>query len=176
MTIATAPIGRPDPNEAAPYYFTYIDCVVGDDPIAVLEEQLATTPAFYEAIGDERSLHRYAPGKWSVRDVLRHVTDVERLSTFRGFWFARGFDSPLPSFDQDPAVEAAKADDISLADHIEDFRAVRKATLTFFRSLRPEAWHRTGTASGNLFSVRALAYVVAGHATHHERIVSDRYL
>lgn len=175
MTTFAPAIGRPQTGEAIPYYFHYLDLVPGDDPLVVLEEQTATTPAFFASVGEERSLHRYAPDKWSVRDVVRHIADVERLSTYRAFWFGRGFDSPLPSFEQEPSVTAAQADSYSLAELIDDFVATRRATLTFFKTLPREAWTRKGTASGNVFSVRALAYLIAGHATHHERIVRERY-
>jgi hypothetical protein len=104
------------------------------------------------------------------------VSDCERVFVSRAFWFARGFDTPLPSFDQNIAAAGAKADGISWARHIEEFRVVRLATLAFFRNLPAEVWSRTGVASGNPFTVRALAYVTAGHVAHHVRILEERYL
>ena len=168
---------RPDRTEASGYYFTYIDQVAGDDDICVvLEAQFPDTLAFLEGISEPRSLHRYAPDKWSIREVLSHISDCERLYVFRAFWFARGFDSPLPSFDQNTAMSAAGADARSWRSLVEEFRAVRAATLAFFRNLPEEAWTQRGIASDNPFTVRALAYLTAGHVTHHCRILRERYL
>ncbi len=163
-------------DEAAEYYFTYIDRVAGTDICAILASQLTETVTFLDAIGEERSLHRYAAGKWSLREVLGHINDTERLSVFRAFWFARGFDSPLPSFDQNVAIGRAGADARSWRSHVDEFRAVRQATLTFFRGLPEDAWSRRGIASDNPFTVRALAYLAAGHVIHHIEIVRTRYL
>ena len=168
--------GRPAPNEAAPYYFTYIDRIASDDAVAALESQLDPTLRLAATISEEQSLRRYAPDKWSIRQLLSHVNDAERVLLYRTLWFARGFDTPLPSFDQDVAVPAAAADQFSWASHVEEFRAVRLATLAFFRHLPPEAWTRAGIASGNPFTVRALAYAIAGHVAHHTAVLQERYL
>jgi DinB family protein len=169
-------IGRPQSAEAATYYFSYIDQVPGDDVLRVIESQLDEYLGLFSGISEEKSLHRYAPDKWSIRQVLSHLSDTERLFVFRAFWFARGFDTPLPSFDQHIGVAGAEADKISWAAHVEEFRRVRLATIPFFKNLPPHAWTRSGIASGNPFSVRALAYMVAGHTTHHVIILRDRYL
>jgi hypothetical protein len=167
---------RPDHTEAAVYYFTYIDKVPKGD----LLEILAAQPGLlYDALGgitEEQSSFRYAPDKWSIRQVMSHVNDTERLFVSRAFWFARGFDLPLPSFDQDVAMTFAGADQRSWASHLEEFATIRAATLTFFRTLTDEAWVRSGIASGNPFTVRALAYIIAGHVTHHLGILRERYL
>ena len=168
--------GRPEASEAAPYYFTYIDRVEGDDVLGVLAAQLDEIPAFLAGIDEERSLHRYAPGKWSIRQVLSHVSDTERVFLFRAFWFARGFDEPLPSFDEKVAAAAAPSDEVPWARHVEEFRTARQATLSFFRNLPADAWMRRGTASDNPFTVRAVAYILAGHAAHHVAILDERYL
>ncbi|HEV2298357.1 MAG TPA: DinB family protein [Candidatus Acidoferrales bacterium] len=168
--------GRPEPSEAAPYYFTYINKVEGDDAVAAMESQLEPSLAFFSGISEQKSLHRYAPEKWSIRETLNHVNDCERLFNQRAFWFARGFTSPLPSFDQHVAVAAAHADKISWADHIEEFRRVRLASISLFRNMPAEAWSRGGIASDNPFTVRSLAFIVAGHLTHHISIIRDRYL
>jgi len=167
---------RPQSTEAAPYYFTYIDQVSGDDVMAALESQLKQIAVFLSAISEEKSLHRYAPDKWSIREAWGHVNDCERLFVLRAFWFARGFDTPLPSFDQNVAVAAAGSDQIALARHIEEFRFLREGTLAFFRHLPKEAWDRNGVASGNPFTVRALAWIAAGHVAHHRRVLEERYL
>ncbi|MDQ3515928.1 MAG: DinB family protein [Gemmatimonadota bacterium] len=143
--------------------------------MAVLEAQLDDTLALVDDFSEAQSLHRYAPGKWSAREVMCHVNDTERLFAFRAFWFARGLDSPLPSFDQDAAVPLAGADDRSWASHIEEFQTVRTASLTLFRSLPDDASMRRGVASGNPFTVRALAYICAGHLAHHVEVLKDRY-
>ena len=169
-------IGLPERSEAAPYYFTYIDRIAGDDVVGQLETQLGETVAFLGGISEEKSLHRYAPDKWSIRQLVSHVIDAERVFLSRAFWFARGFDSPLPSFDEKTCAGAARADDVPWASHVEDFRAVRLSTLTFFRNLPADAWMRGGIASDNPFTVRALAYIIAGHAAHHTAILRERYL
>ena len=166
----------PERTEAAEYYFTYIDQVQSGDICGILEEQAADTFELLRGIPDEQSLRRYAPDKWSIREVVNHLNDTERLFVFRAFWFARGFDTPLPSFDQNVAIGAARADERSWSSLIEEFRAVREATLSFFRNLPPDAWPRQGVASGNPFTVRALAFLAAGHVTHHVRIIRERYL
>jgi hypothetical protein len=169
-------IGRPKNDEAAPYYFTYIDQVTGDEPIAIIERQLDETVQLYSRISEEQSLYRYAPDKWSIRQALSHITDTERSFAFRALWFARGFDTALPSFDQNIAVAGAEADRIPLATHIEEFTRVRLATISLFRNLPADAWMRSGIASDNRFTVRALAFITAGHVIHHNRITRERYL
>jgi uncharacterized damage-inducible protein DinB len=168
--------GRPAPTEAAPYYYTYIDRIASDDVLAALEAQRHAALKVITNISEGKSLHRYAPDKWSIRELLNHVSDTERVFLYRALWFARGFDTPLPAFDQNVAVPAAAADQFSWASHVADFSAVRAATLSFFRNLPDEAWSRTGIASGNPMSVRALAYIIAGHVAHHVAILEERYL
>lgn len=169
-------IGRPQPGEAAPYYFTYIDQAPGDDACEMAERQLKEALPFLKTISEEKSLHRYAPDKWSIREVLSHVSDTERVFAFRALWFARGFETPLPSFDQHIAVKGAKADAISWAAHIEEFREVRQAAISLFRNIREEAWSRRGIASDNPFTVRALAFMIPGHVEHHLKLLRTRYL
>src|SRR5438552_4675982 len=111
-------MGPPESHEAAPYYFRYIDRVPGRDILRVLETQRDETLSFLAGISEERSLHRYAPEKWSIRQVWNHVNDAERVFLFRAFWFARGFDTPLPSYDQDVAVASAEAGEIPWAGHV----------------------------------------------------------
>jgi len=172
MTTTTVP----DRTEAAEYYFTYINQVPTGDICGVLEAQFAETLALLHGISEEQSALRYAPDKWSIREVVSHVNDTERLFVFRALWFARGFDSPLPSFDQNVAISMAGADERPWRSHVEEFRAVRAATLAFFQDLPADAWARRGVASDNPFTVRALAYISAGHVSHHLRILRERYL
>ena len=167
--------GRPGREEFAPYYSRYIDLVQSDDVVGVLEAQLRDTTALLGAISEDRSRHRYAPDKWSLREMLSHVSDTERVFAARAFWFARGIPTPLPDFDQDPCARAARADEIPWARHVEEFRVVREGTLALLRNLFPEAWSRTGVASGNTFTVRAMAYIAAGHVAHHLAVLKDKY-
>jgi DinB superfamily len=167
---------RPDHSEAAEYYFTYINQVGDGDIRSLLESQASQTLAQLRSLGDDESLYRYAPDKWSIRQVVSHVNDTERAFVFRALWFARGFESPLPSFDQNVAIAGAGADDRSWNSHIEEFQAIRSATLAFFHNLPASAWMRRGIASGYPFTVRALAYITAGHVNHHVRILRERYL
>ena len=172
----TSPIGPPGPDEAASYYYKYIGLITGEDIVGVLATQLDEALALFGGISEEQSLHRYAPEKWSIRQVLNHISDTERVFAFRALWFARAFDTPLPSFDENASAATARADEISWARHIEELRGVRLATVSLFRNLPAEAWMRTGIASGNSFTVRSLAYIAAGHAAHHNAILRERYL
>jgi len=177
MSVPTAErTGPPGPGEAAPYYFRYIDRVPGGDILGVLETQREQIRAFLTGIPEETSLRRYSLEKWSIRQVWSHVNDTELVFLSRAFWFARGFDSPLPSFDQDIAAAAAGAGEVPWSDHIEQFEGTRRTTLAFYRNLPEEAWSRKGVASGNPFTVRAMAYIIAGHAAHHRAILEERYL
>jgi hypothetical protein len=169
-------MGPPEPGEAAPYYSRYIDRVSGGDILDILEMQRKETLAFLAGISEETSLRRYAPEKWNIRQAWNHVNDTELVFLSRAFWFARGFDSPLPSYDQDIAAAAARAAEVPWSDHIEAFEGTRRATLAFFRTLPAQAWTRSGIASGNPFTVRALAYIIAGHVAHHRAILEERYL
>ena len=167
---------RPEGGEAAEYYFTYINQVPEGDIRQILETQEPDTIQLLRGISEERSRYSYAPGKWSIREVVSHINDTERMFAFRALWFARGFDSPLPSFDQEIAIRGAAADERPLSRHVDEFRAVRAATLALFRDMPADAWMRRGVASGNPFTVRALAYITGGHVAHHVRLLRERYL
>jgi len=169
-------MSRPQATEAAPYYLTYIDRVSGDNIVDVMKLQLDDTAEILAGISEEKSLYRYAPDKWSIRQVINHLNDTERVFAFRAMWFARGFSDPLPSFDQNIASHAAGADNHSLASHVQEFRKIREATLVLFRNLPAEAWVRSGVASGNSVTVNALAFLIAGHLAHHLAILRERYL
>jgi len=168
-------IGRPETHEASEFHWNYINQVQGDDPSAILLDQLTQFDELLGDLSEARSLDRYAPGKWSIRESMGHVTDTERIFAYRALWFARGLGDALPGFDQDIAVVGAEADRVRLADHLEEFRQVRLSTLTLFRNLPEAAWMRTGTASGKSITVRAMAFLLAGHAEHHIRLFLDRY-
>lgn len=169
-------VGAPEETEYAKYYGTYISQVPDGDVRQTLEAQESGTLQLLRGIPEERSLHRYAPDKWSIRELVSHINDTERMFVFRALWFSRGFDTALPSFDQEVAIRGAAADARTFASHVEEFRAVRAATVTLFRNLPDEAWSRRGIASGNPVTVRALAYITAGHVAHHVRLLRERYL
>ena len=169
-------IGRPQESEAAPYYAKYVAQVVGDDPLLAIETQLDDCMKLFATISEESSLHRYEPGKWSIREVLSHITDTERVFAVRLMWFARGLTPPLPSLDQDVAVAGAQADAIAWAGHVEEFHQVRLSNISLFRHVPADAWSRSGIASDHRVTVRALAYLIAGHAAHHIAILRQRYL
>jgi hypothetical protein len=166
---------RPGRDEAADYYFTYIDQVPEGDICATLDTQGAALTRILGGVSDGRSRHAYAPGKWTIAEVAAHINDCERTFAFRAFWFARGFESPLPSFDQGIATAQADAHARPWPSHIEEFDHLRAATLDLFRRLPSAAWTRRGVASDHPVTVRALAYIVAGHVAHHQRILEERY-
>ena len=166
---------RPQLDEAASYYFKYIDLVPSDDIVAAMKSQLDETVEFLEGISEEKSMGTYETGKWTIRELWNHVNDGERLFAFRAFWFARGFQDALPSFEQDLAVEAARANNTSWKQLVEEFKALRTSTISLFETLPAEAWIRTGIASDNPVSVRALAWVIAGHVTHHTQVLKEKY-
>ena len=167
---------RPGESEAAPFYFTYINQVVGGDPFAFLETQLDDALALFATISEEASLRRYAPEKWSIRQVLNHVTDTERAFAFRLMWFGRGFEMPLPGYDQDIAAAGAEADAVSWAAHVAEFEQVRLATISLYRNMPAVGWTKSGIASDKFVTTRALGWIIPGHVAHHLTILRERYL
>lgn len=169
-------IGRPDRSEAAKHYFSYIDQVQTDDIFTYLDKQTTDLSELFGAIGEEQSLSRYAPDKWSFREVLQHVNDAERVFAFRALWVGRGSEPELPSFDENLFALNVDADSRSWASHVEEFRAVRAASTTLLRTFPAEAWSRVGTIGGHRVTTRAIVFMLAGHAEHHRRILAERYL
>lgn len=167
---------RPQTTEAAHYYSKYIDLITSDEIVPALESQLSETLQFLNGISEEQSLYSYAPGKWTIRELLNHVSDGERVFSHRAFWFARGFSDPLPSFEQDIAVQMAHANNTSWAELVEEFKNLRLGTISLFKSLPEEAWSRSGIASDNPVTVRACAYIIAGHVAHHVGVLREKYL
>jgi len=168
--------GRPGPSEHAPYYGKYIALVEGHDAVAALELSSKESKSLLGSIGEERSHHRYAEGKWSLREVLLHVSDAERVFVYRALRIARGDATPLEGFDPDEWIGRAGAAARPWPNIIEEAASVRAASMTLFHSLPAEAWLRTGTADGSPISVRALAFIIAGHDAHHRRVVAEKYL
>lgn len=169
-------IPRPAPDEYAAYYGKYVALVPDGDLCDLLGRQLTETLALFRQIPESRGTHRYAPGKWSLKEVLGHMGDTERIMSYRALRIARGDATPLPGFEQDDYVPAGRFDQRTIADLGDDLSAIRQATIALFRHLDLEALARRGTASGNPFTPRALAYVIAGHERHHVAIVKARYL
>jgi hypothetical protein len=174
MTAST--LIRPADHEYAPHYAGYIARVPDGDIVAQMERQMEETAAFLGQLGEARGDHRYAPGKWSIKEVIGHLADGERVFAYRALRFARGDETPLASFDENAWVPRSGCDRRTLGDLAAEFRAVRMATLALARSLTDDAAVRTGVASGKTVSVRALIYMIAGHELHHLAIVRERYL
>lgn len=167
--------GRPRKGECAEFYRPYIAAVEGP-LMEALEGDARAWRAMLAAVPPDREGHRYQVGKWSVREVVGHVTDAERTFCVRAMAFARGDRSHFPSFDENAYAAASGADRRSLADLADEFSAVRTATLLLLRSFEDEAWDRRGVASGYEFTVRSLAWIVAGHSRHHRGVLAERYL
>jgi len=174
----STPIGlcRPEPGEFAPYHNTYISLVAGNDIVASLDEQRRQTLLLLSGRPESEGDLRYAPGKWTLKEVLGHINDTERIMAYRALRIARGDSTPLPGFEQDDYVRDGPFAHNSLPDLIEDYIAVRRATLTLFRNLQEKDWIRHGTVNGNKLTVRALAYIIAGHELHHRRLIEEKYL
>lgn len=157
------------------YYWTYINKVEGDDVLAALERQMAEFGALLGRVSEDASLARYEPGKWSVREAVGHINDTERVFAFRALWFARVLGNELPGMDQDACAQNAGSDAVSMRALAAEFQAIRASTIEFVRALPAEAWLRTGVASDNPVSVRALLFMICGHVEHHARILRERY-
>ncbi len=166
---------RPDPSEYAPYFGRYIDLVPTGDLLAHLDAQAQESAAWATGLTDAQAAHRYAPGKWSVREVVGHVADTERIFAYRALRIARGDATPLPSFDENAYAEHAGFDARPMADVAAEFAAVRAASIALLAGLPEAAWTRSGTVSGGPMSVRALACLLFGHAAHHRAVLAERY-
>ena len=175
---APAPIQtqRPDATEFAPYYARYIDRVPNGAIVPMLESQLASTLQLLRAIPTSLGEHRYAPGKWSVKETIGHVNDSERIFAYRALRIGRGDATPLAGFEQDPYIATAHFDGRELSDLIDEFTTVRAATISLFRGFGADALARRGTASENAVTTRALGFIILGHELHHMAILKERYL
>jgi hypothetical protein len=167
---------RPQSSEYAPYYGTYIDRVPAGDICQILENQLARTLALLTKAGEGRAGYRYAPEKWSIREVVGHVIDTERVFAYRALCFARSERNHLPGFDQDDYVQAAAFEARTLRDLAAEFELVRKSNVILFRSFTEKVWERRGVANNAEITVRSIPYIIAGHELHHVGILKERYL
>jgi hypothetical protein len=164
------------PGEYAAPYADYVAQVGDADVLDLLERQLETVARLLGGVPESRAGHRYAPGKWSVKEVVGHLADTERIMAYRALRIARGDTTPLPGFDENAFVRGAAFDLRSLGSLADEWAAVRRATLALLRPLDAETSRRTGSASGHPVSVRALAYMMAGHVAHHLGVLQTRYL
>lgn len=167
---------RPAESEYNSYYQPYVREVPDGDLLSTLVTQRDSTSALLAGISDAGAGYRYADGKWSIREVFGHLADAERVFTYRALRIARGDATPLPGFDENAWMPFAGFDRRSLADVAAEFHSVREGSLALFRSFDAEAWLRIGTASAHPVSVRALAWILAGHERHHVRVIHERYL
>jgi len=168
-------IERPKSDEYAPYYETYIGAVAQGDVLAHLEAQPARLEMLATTLGAEGERRRYAEGKWSVREVVGHLIDTERLFGYRAFRIGRGDVTPLAGFEQDPYVETGGYDDVPLAESTAEFARLRASNLDAVRRALPAGLERSGVANGLAVSFRALIFIMAGHVEHHLRILRERY-
>jgi uncharacterized damage-inducible protein DinB len=172
---ATLAIARPNPDEYFEYYGKYIALVTDEDALSSLRDQFEDTLVLLRPLDETRSRHRYAPDKWSVKEVVGHLTDCERIFAYRALRIARGDTTPIEGFDENIYVPAGRFDERPLDDLIEDYERVRDATLSLFNGLDDEALVRRGTANGKSVSVRAIAWIIAGHELHHRGLLIERY-
>jgi uncharacterized damage-inducible protein DinB len=175
VTPPTFTIARPQPGEYAPYYERYICLVQGEDILDTLDQQRREMMLLLCARDDEEGDFRYAPEKWSAKEVLGHICDTERIFAYRALRISRADATPIEGFEQDDYVRKGPFAQRPLADLIEDFIAVRRATLSLLRNLDEAAWSRRGIANKNEVTVRALAYIIAGHELHHRGILEEKY-
>ncbi len=167
-------MSRPSATEYNSDYDAYIKLVPEEDILAALETQLGETLSVLKGTAESQGNERHPPYTWSIKEVVGHLADTERIMGYRALRFARGDQTPLPGFDENKYVGAAELDRNKLADLVSQFEAVRRSHLFMFRSFGEEAWMRSGEANNNIVSVRALAYIMVGHARHHTAILRKR--
>jgi uncharacterized damage-inducible protein DinB len=172
---ATAP-ARPEKNEYAPYYDKYVSLVPDGEVVETLERQIEDTLALLRGVGEERAAHRYEEDKWSIKQVVGHLVDTERIFAYRALAIARGEQQSLPGMDQNEYMAGANFDARTLADLLDEFSHLRRSNVLMLRGLSEDAWSRRGVASDNEVTVRAVAYIIAGHEAHHVQILRKRYL
>lgn len=169
-------MNRPQPDEFDPYYNTYVSLVDADDVLPVLDAQPDQLKAIFSDVQEERGHFAYADGKWTIKELLSHIIDGERMFAYRVLRISRGDETPIEGFEQDGYIENSNANDRCFAELLEEFELVRRANMMMFNNLSDEAAARIGIANEKPVSVRALVYIMAGHVTHHINIINDRYL
>lgn len=174
--MAESRIPRPQAGEHDAYFSTYIDRVVEGDLIADLKRQAQELPKLCGGLSEAAGEYRYGPDKWSIKEVLGHLVDTERVFAFRALWFARGGPTDLPGFDQDEFVRLAEFDRRTVDSLVAEFVDLRQSTVDLLSSFREAEWARSGISSGLPLSVRAIGYILVGHVMHHQEILQERYL
>jgi hypothetical protein len=169
-------MNRPEKDEYNEYYETYISLVPETEIVPLLENQIAEVQNLCAAIPEEKASLAYAEGKWTIKEVIGHLADAEKIFSYRAFRIARADQTPIEGFEQDGYIEHSRFNERTLADLTEEFFRLREANNYFFRNLNDEAWRRVGTANNNEISVRALAYITVGHVRHHLNVLKTRYL
>lgn len=167
---------RPQTSDYAPYYGNYVMQVPDGDFLETLEAQQKKLTSLLEPLTEKQADFRYAPGKWSIKEILGHINDAERIFAYRLLRIARGDQTPLPGFEQDDYIKTAISSGRTLASLLEEFAAIRGASITLIRTLDDASFLRRGSASGKEISALALAFIIAGHAIHHQNILEQRYL
>ena len=167
---------RPEKNEYAEFYANYVSLVKETDVIAALQNQPEDLRKLLAGISEEKESYRYASGKWSVRELLGHIVDGERVFSYRALRISRGDETPLASFEENFYVANSSFSNVKIADTLEEFSLLRRSNVLLFKNLTGEMWEKTGTASEATVSVRALAYIMVGHVRHHANILKTRYL
>jgi hypothetical protein len=173
--MSTLRVPRPAGDEAASFYQTYIAEIGSDNLGEQLVEQLSQVERLFSSLDDAAALARYAPGKWSIKELLGHLNDSERIFSYRLLRISRGDSTPLPGFDQNPYVSAGRFDERPLNDLLGEFRAVRLSTVALASGIPTQAWTQRGIASENPVTARALLYIILGHVAHHLQVLRDRY-
>ena len=168
-------MGRPEPQESLAYYHRYIEKVTNEPLDQQLTEQVRELEQLFDNVTDRAALSRYAEGKWSIKEILGHLSDVERIFGYRLLRIARGDTTPMAGFDENAYVPTGRFDDRPLPMLLAEFRAVRQSTAALIEGLPADAWERRGVANNQSISARALAYVIVGHVTHHLRVLQERY-
>jgi|SRR5581483_7272340 len=172
----TGTVDRPSPSEYNPHYEQYIRLVPEKDVISTLKQQESEYVEFFQSIPESQGQHAYEPGKWTIKEVIGHIIDTERIMAYRALWFARNDQAPLPGFEQDDFMRYSNFNNVSIADLAAEFSHLRKSNVYMFEGFGDDVWERTGVASNNKVTVRALAYIVAGHVAHHAQILRAKYL
>ena len=167
---------RPQASDYAPHFAKYISQVPDGDFLETLGSQLKHFTRLLSPLTEKQAAFRYAPDKWSIKEVLGHINDTERVFAYRLLRISRGDQTPLPGFEQDDYIKTANSGSRAVADLLEEFASIRRASITLIDSLDDVSWHRRGTASGKEISAQALAFIIAGHAIHHQAILEKQYL
>jgi uncharacterized damage-inducible protein DinB len=174
MSSELQPMAPPQPDEHSPYYTRYVSLVPRAEIVGILQQQAEDTEAL-RSLSDEEACFRYAPDKWSIKQLLGHIIDTERIFAYRALRIARGDQTPMEGFEQDDYVRNGPFERISMTELMNEYVAVRTATVSLFRHLPLEAWTRRGIANKNEVTVRAIAYIIAGHELHHRQILKEKY-